>query len=95
MAFEEIRTELETIISALSSSGFDSIDAETIEKLEKLAASVEALNMKEGKRLIDNLAEVMKAIKEGKSQSDSGSLRLMALDFYVKKLSDGANTEEL
>ena len=95
MTVEGLRSELEIIISSLSSSGFGSIDSEAIEELNKLAAGMDELGLKEGKRLTENLTGTMKAIQEGKSQSGSGDIRLMALDFYVKKLSDGENTEEL
>jgi len=51
--------------------------------------------MKEGKRLIENLAGTVTAIQEGKSNADSGSVRLTALDFYLKKLSDNGIVEDL
>ncbi|MCL2319049.1 MAG: hypothetical protein FWC45_03110 [Treponema sp.] len=96
MTVEELKRELEKVILGLSSSGgFKSIDSETVEKLDKFAVTAEALGMKEGKHLIENLSGIMKAIKEGKSKAESGSLRLTALDFYVKKLSSGGNIEEL
>ena len=95
MTVEELRKELETIISNLTSSGFDSIDSEIMEKLDKLAASSGELDMKEGKRLIENLSGAMKSIQEGKSNATSGNLRLTALDFYLKKLSHDGNIEDL
>ena len=95
MTGEELRKELETVVSGLSSSGFDSIDSATVEKLDKLAASAGELGMKEGMHLIGNLSGAMKAIQEGKSKAESGNLRLTALDFYMKKLSGGENIEDL
>ena len=95
MAVEGLKTELEELISGLTSSGFDSIDSGVLEKLRVLAATAERLNMKTGLQLIENLSGAMKAIQEGKSKAESGNIRLTALDFYVKKLSGEANTEEL
>ena len=95
MTVEELGVELEKIISGLSSSGFGNIDAGIVEKLDKFAAVAAELEMKEGKRLIENLASVIKAIQGGKSNAESGTVRLTALDFYVKKLSGGGNIEDL
>jgi len=95
MTVEELRTELETIISGLTSSGFDNIDSGNLEKLDKFAAVAGELGMNEGKRLIENLVGAMKAIQEGKSKADSGTVRLTALNFYVKNLSGSENTEDL
>jgi hypothetical protein len=94
MTVEDLQTELETIVSGLSSSGFEAIDQGIADKLGKLSASADELGMKEGKRLIENLQSVMVAIKEGKSNASSGGIRLTALDFYVKKIA-GGNIEEL
>jgi hypothetical protein len=95
MTVEQLRGELEKIITELSSSGFGSIDSGMVEKLSRFAAAAGDMDMKEGKRLIENLAATIKAIKEGKSQAQSGSIRLTALDFYVKKLSGSGNIEDL
>jgi len=95
MTVEELRNELETIISNLTSSGFDNIDSEIVEKLDKLAISSGELDMKEGKRLIENLSGAMKSIRDGKSNALSGNLRLTALDFYLRKLSQDGNIEDL
>jgi hypothetical protein len=94
MTVEELRTELETIVSGLSSSGFEAIDQGIVDKLGKLDASASELGMKEGQHLIENLQSVMIAIKEGKSNASSGGIRLTALDFYVKKIA-GGNIEDL
>ena len=95
MTIEELRTELKTIISSITSSGFENVDPVTIEKLDKLAAAAGESVMQEGKRLIENLSGVIKAIREGKSQAESGNVRLTALDFYLKNLTDSEKTEEL
>ena len=96
MTVEELRIGLEEIVLGLTASGFDNIDIGAIEKLDKFAASAEQLGMKEGKRLIENLSGTMKAIQEGKSGAGSGEIRLMALDFYAKKLSaDSGKLEDL
>jgi hypothetical protein len=95
MTVEEIRKELETIITALTGSGFDSIDSGIPEKLDKLATAADEAGLKEGKHLIENLSGAMKAIQEGKSKPESGGVRLTALEFYVKKLTDTESTEEL
>ena len=89
MNTEELRTELESIISGLNSSGFGVIDAGIVDKLDKFAVVAGELGMKEGKHLIENLSGIMKAIKDGKSQADSGAIRLTALDFYAKKIGGG------
>ena len=95
MTVEEFRTELERIVSDLTSSGFTNIDTEKVENLNKIAASAAELGLKEGKHLLENLSGAMKAIKEGKTSAESGSLRLTALDFYAKKLSGSGNIEDL
>ena len=94
MTVEELKAELEKIISKLTSSGFSSIDPGTVEKLDKFAVSAGGLGMKEGNKLIENLSGAMKAIQDGKSKAESGDVRLTALEFYVKKLSS-ATTEDL
>jgi hypothetical protein len=95
MTVEELRKELETIVFNLTSSGFENIDSGKVEKLNILAVAAGELGMNEGKRLIKNLSGVLKAIEEGKSKSESGSLRLTALEFYVKNLSGSENTEDI
>ena len=95
MTGDELRQELEKTISSLSSSGFASIDTGIVEKLDKYAVAATELGMKQGTRLIQNLSGAMKAIQEGKSKAESGSVRLTALEFYMKNLSDGGSIEEL
>jgi hypothetical protein len=89
MTIEELRGELETIVSNLNSSGFGFIDVGLIEKLDTFATAAGELGMKEGRHLIENLSGIMKSIKEGKSKAESGALRLTALDFYIKKIAGG------
>ena len=95
MTIEELKSELEKVISSITSSGFSNIDSGIVAKLDKYAISAGELGMKEGKHLIQNLSAVLKAIEEGKSKAESGTLRLTALDFYVKKLADSGHTEDL
>jgi hypothetical protein len=90
MTVEELRPELEAIVSTLSSGGFGTIDPSLVEKLDVYSAAAGELGMKEGKHLLENLSEVMKAIKDGKSSAESGALRLTALEFYVKKIAGDA-----
>ena len=95
MTVEELGAELEKMVAGLTSSGFGSIDSGSLEKLDKFAAMADQLGMKEGKRMIGNLSQAMKAIQEGKSKADSGNVRLTALDYYVKKLTSGEQIEDL
>jgi len=95
MTVEELRAELEKISSSLASSGFDKIDTEVMDKLEQAAVTAGELEMKEGKRLIINISDTIKAIQEGKSSVESGHVRLTALDFYLKKHSESGVVEEL
>ena len=95
MTFEELSTELEKTISGLTSSGFDSIDACTVETLKKYSAVADELGMREGKRLIENLSTAMKAIQKELSKAESGNVRLTALDFYLEKFCCSDRTEDL
>ena len=95
MTVEILKTELEKMISSLTSSGFGSVNPQIAEKLKELTALAGELNMNEGKRLIENLAGAMQEKKEEKSKIESCNVRLMALDFYVKKLSGGTHIEDL
>ena len=95
MTVEELRADLEKLTQSLTNSGFANIDSGVLEKLKEAAITAGELEMKEGKRLIENLSEAMKAIQEGKSTADSGNLRLTALDFYLKKHSASGAVEEL
>ena len=95
MTVGELRAELKTIISSLTSSGFANVDSGIVEKLDNYAVIAAESEMKEGKRLIENLSGALKAIKEGKSTAESGNIRLTALDFYLNNLTDSENTEDL
>ena len=95
MTIEDLRTELSLIISSLTSSGFDNADPKIMEKVDELAATTGESGMKEVKRLLENLSGAIKAIQEGKSQVESGTVRLTALDFYLKNLPDGESIEDL
>jgi hypothetical protein len=95
MKIEDLRTELGTIISGLTSSGFNNADSAIMEKIDKVIAAAGESGMKEAKRLLENLSGAIKAIKEGKSQAESGTVRLTALDFYLKNLPDSENIEDL
>jgi hypothetical protein len=89
MTVEELGTELEAIVSGLSASGFDSIDAGIVGKLDQYSVMAGELGMKEGMHLIQNLSSVIKSIKDGAAKTESGAVRLTALDFYVKKIVGG------
>ena len=95
MTIEELRTELGTIISSLTSSGFDNVDSKIMDKIDKLIVTTGESGMKEVKRLLENLSGAIKAIQEGKSQAESGAVRLTALDFYLKNLPDNESIEDL
>ena len=90
---KQVLDDLETVISNITSLGFDKVDPTTIEKLEKISSDAGALGMKTGKRLIDNLSSVLKSFKEGKSSVESISLRFTALEFYKKNIVDNQGTE--
>ena len=93
MTVENLKEELEKLISNLTAKGFNTIDTGILEKLDTFAVAADELNMKEGKRLITNLSETIKAIRDGKSKAESGNVRLTALDFYINK-QDGSGTVE-
>ena len=95
MTNEELRTELGTIISSLTSSGFNSTDSEIVEKIDKLILATSESGMKEAKHLLENLLGAIEAIQEGKSQAESGTVRLTALDFYLKNLPDNEMIEDI
>ena len=84
MTIADLRIELSAIISSLTSSGFDNADPKIIEKINKTAPMADESGLKEVKRLLENLSGVIKAIQEGKSHTESGAIRLTALDFYLK-----------
>ena len=95
MTVEELQIELKALISNLTSSGFKSVEPAVVDKINELIIAAGELRMNEGKRLVENLLNVIKAIREGKSQAESGYIRLTALDFYVKNLSDSSVIEDI
>ena len=90
---KQVCDDLETVLSSITSSGFDKVDPSIIEKLEKIGSEAGTLGMKTGKSLIDNLSGVLKSFKEGKSSVESISLRFTALEFYKKNIVDNQGTE--
>ena len=95
MTVEELRAELGKIVSGFTAAGLKDIDSAMMEKIKTLSETAGELGMNEGKRLIENLVGAITAIKEGKSQAESGTLRLTALEFYLKNLSGSENIEDL
>ena len=95
MTIEELRTDLGTIISSLTSSGFKNTDPKILEKIDHLIPAAGESGMREAKRLLENLSVSIKAIQEGKSQIESGSVRLTALDFYLKNLPNSEHIEDI
>jgi hypothetical protein len=91
---DELREKLEALIASLPPSGYDAVSDETAAGFLALAPVAAELGMQNGKKLLENLATVLKARKGGASSDDSVSVRLTALDFYVKNLQSGS-TEEL
>ena len=95
MTLEALRTELAKITSDLTSSGFGSVKYDITKKLKKYSNVAEKLGLKEGKHLIDNLINIIKAINTGKSKVESGNLRLIALNFYLLNLPNSELIEDL
>jgi hypothetical protein len=95
MTIEELRTDLDNIISGLTSSGFENIDSKILEKINSLIPAAGEAGMREAKHLLENLSVSIKAIQEGKSPIESGTVRLTALDFYRKNLPNSENIEDL
>ena len=95
MTVEELHEELKKIIASLNASGFDTVDEAVVTKIAELCKAADELGLKKGKQLVQNLSDVIIAIKEGKSKAESGILRLTALDFYIQNLSSGNATEDL
>ena len=92
---ENLQKELENCIKSINSAGLGSLDAKNIEVLDKLSAAAAGLGMNQGKKLIDNLSTVLKSFKEGKSKEDSVSIRMTAMEFYLKNTQGDSSTEEL
>jgi hypothetical protein len=94
MTIEELCEKLVSLVSSLPASGFDTINDSVTTELDSYASTADGLGAHEGKKLIENLATVLKTRKQGGSTDESVSIRLTALDFYVKKLQSGS-TEDL
>ena len=92
---ENLQKELENCINSINSTGFNGLDAQNIDKLEKISAAATGLGMNQGKKLIDNLVTVLKSFKEGKSNEGSVSLRMTAMEFYLSNTKSSGSTEEL
>jgi len=95
MTIEELRTDLDNIITSLTSSGFNNTDSKILEKIESLIPAAGEAGMREAKRLLENLSVSIKAIQKGKSPIESGTVRLTALDFYLKNLPDSESIEDI
>jgi len=91
---EEIQKELESCLESINSTGLDNLDIQNIYALDKISVSAAELGMTQGKKLVDNLAAVLKTFKEGKSAKESVSVRLTALEFYLQNIKS-SGTEDL
>jgi hypothetical protein len=94
MTIEELCEKLVGLTAGLPASNFDKISDNVITELDTYASAANNAGAHEGKKLIENLASVLKTRKQGGSTDESVSIRLTALDFYVKKLQSGS-TEDL
>jgi hypothetical protein len=92
---ESLCGDVEACITAINASGLGKLDPQNIEKLDKYAAAAGSLGMNSGKKLIENLSQVLKSFKEGKSKEDSVQVRLTALDFYLQHTKGSSGEEEL
>ena len=91
---KQLCQELEKIISEINSSGLNKITPETLAKLEKISSEAQGLGMGTGKGLIDNCIEVLKSFQAGKSNENSVSVRLTALEFYKKNILENPSDSE-
>ena len=94
MTIEELCEKLVSLVSGLPTSGFDTISDSVITELDSCASAAASAGATEGKKLVENLASVLKTRKQGGSTDESVSIRLTALDFHIKKLQSGG-TEDL
>ncbi|MDR2433451.1 MAG: hypothetical protein LBD47_02635 [Treponema sp.] len=92
---EQLHRELEDCIDSITAAGLGNLNLQHIETLDTISAAAAALGMNQGKKLIDNFASVLRSFKEGKSPAESVSLRLTALNFYLKNTRDATATGEL
>jgi hypothetical protein len=91
---ENLQKELAGCVDGINAAGLGSLDLKAIEKLDTLSAAAAGLGMNQGKKLIDNLSAVLKSFKDGKSTEDSVTIRMTAMDFYLKN-TQGDSLEEL
>ena len=91
---EKVQTELESCLNSINAAGIDKLDSQHIEKLCSISTAADSLGMVQGKKLIENLSDVLRAFTEGNAIGDSVKLRLTALEFYLQN-TKGATTEEL
>ena len=94
MTIEEFQNRLNTLLTDLPASEFDTVADNVIAELSEFSSKADSLGMKSGKKLISNLTEALKTRKAGSNTDDSVQIRLTALDFYLKNLQSGT-TEEL
>jgi hypothetical protein len=92
---ESLREELEKCVSGINSAGLGNFDPQNTDKLEKFAAAAAGLGMNTGKKLVDNLTNVLKSFKDGGAGESSVTVRLTALDFYLQHIKSGGAEEEL
>jgi c-di-GMP-binding flagellar brake protein YcgR len=91
-----MRGELEQLLADISASGYANVDAGIMSRLDAAGAAAEKLGMKNGKKLVDNLSEVLKAFKDGKTEEKSVALRFTALEFYNNNIkAETGEVEEL
>ncbi|MDR1893289.1 MAG: hypothetical protein LBQ61_01180 [Spirochaetales bacterium] len=96
-SIENVCKELDKILTALSSGDLAKPDPSIPEKLKAASAAAEKLNMGSGKKLIDNLADIVGQLIAGTADAARVGIRVTALDFYVKKIlaGDSGAIEEL
>ena len=90
---EKLCQELDSIQSSINSSGINNIDFGIIDKVEKISSAAEKLGMQTGKKLIDNLVTSLKSFQAGKSDENSVSVRITALEFYNKNVLNGKEND--
>jgi hypothetical protein len=94
MTIEELCGKLTSLAASLPASGFDTTSDSVIAELDTYVSAADGVGAHEGKKLIENLVSVLKTRKQGGSTDESVTIRLTALDFYIKKLQSGS-TEDL
>jgi hypothetical protein len=94
-SIEDFGKSLGKLLSDITNSGFGNISPAQCEQLGTLAADADSLGLGTGKKLINNLAEIIKSFQAGKSEEKSVSIRFTALDFYQKNIADGQGEAEI